>query len=60
MSDDPDNLTLVQRVALQIYLAERKDQRGITPFEMLHPSDLGKYERMAVAALTVAYAEPVT
>lgn len=51
--------SLVERTAMQIYLAEQEGRSGFTPFELLHPTVAAKYERMAKAALTEAYLEPV-
>ena len=52
--------SLISRTALQIYLAEHDGQAGVAPFDSLHPSMQGRYDRMAAAALTEAYREPAT
>lgn len=51
--------SLVERTAAVIYLAEQQGRTGFTAFEDLHPVVYAKYERMAQAALTEAYREPV-
>lgn len=53
----PDSL--VCRTACVIYMAEHAGQPHVVAFEALHPSQHAKYERMAAAALTEAYREPV-
>lgn len=57
--DHPENrVGLVERVAMQIYLAEG-GERSQPAYELQHPSVQARYERMAKAALTEAYLEPV-
>ena len=53
--------SLLARTALAIYEASTPLNGKQTPpqFDSLHPAERSRYERMAVAALTVAYMEPV-
>jgi len=55
----PKASPLVQRTALAIYLAQNESKGGVPAYESLSRIEHAVYERMAVAALTVAYKEPV-
>lgn len=53
-------MTLLERTAEVLYLTKTVDNKDPGTWESL-PADLkADYERLAAAALTVAYREPVT
>lgn len=55
----PKAESLVERTALAIYLAQYEKRGGVPAYAGLSRQEHETYERMAVAALTVAYREPL-
>lgn len=55
----PKAPSLVERTALAIYLAQHERRGGAPAYEGLSRQEHETYEHMAVAALTLAYREPL-
>lgn len=52
-------MSLLEKTTEALYLTATADEDNAIPYEQITPKLHEKYEQMAIAALTIAYREPL-